>query len=266
MVCYGPMSPPPITLCVLARDEADKIAHALESAKACPWVTELLVHDTGSTDETPAIAERYADRVEHHQWVDFTTNRRQLVDAASHDWVFILDADEQVTPELSAEVTALADADFEAHPIFTMPRRNYLLGRHVRAWDPDRIDRLFDRTRVTWPKRHVHDTRTPTEGTAKPLRHPITHNRHANDFGDYFDGDRYERRAEALAQEMYDRGKRAGLLDLVFRHHLAFWKFYLVKRGFLDGKFGLLIAQKAAFSVQLKYARLWHMQQEKRSP
>ncbi|HEX7009596.1 MAG TPA: glycosyltransferase family 2 protein, partial [Phycisphaeraceae bacterium] len=141
-----------MTVCVLACNEAEKIEHALRSARACLWVKEIVVFDSGSSDATIEIARRHADRVEHHAWVDFSTNRQKIVAAASHDWVFILDADEEISPELSAEVGGLsggtADA-FERHPILTMPRRNYLLGRHVRAWDPDRIDRLFDRRRVT---------------------------------------------------------------------------------------------------------------------
>jgi glycosyltransferase involved in cell wall biosynthesis len=252
---------PPISVCILACNEAGKIEHALKSARACPWVSEIVVFDSGSTDGTPDIARRHADRVEHQPWIDFSTNRQKIVAAAVHDWVFILDADEEISPDLSAEIEALSADTFARHPILTMPRRNYLLGRHVRAWDPDRIDRLFDRRRVTWPQRSVHDYRIPTEGTPFALRQPILHNRHADHWGDYFEGERYARRTDALAHEMYAHGKRVGPLGLWLRPIAAFWKFYLLKRGFLDGSLGLLVAQKAAFSTQLKYARLWHLQQ-----
>ena len=246
---------------MLAFNEADKIADSLASARACPWCDELLVFDSGSTDDTVAIAERYADRVEHHDWVDFTTNRRLLTDSATNDWIFLLDADEQVTPELANEIAALTNTKFKNHPVMTMPRRNYLLGKHVRAWDPDRINRLFDRRRVTWPERSIHDTRIPTEGTENRLSNPILHNANVSYFTDYFDGPRYAKRAEALAREMYDQGRRVGFVGLWLRPWVAFIKFYFLKRGFIDGTFGLMIAQKAAFSVQLKYAYLWYLQQ-----
>lgn len=257
-----PAMPPKISICMLACDEEQKITHALKSARACAWCDELLVFDSGSNDDTVGIARQYADRVEHHAWVNFSTNRRKLVEAATHDWVFILDADEEISPELAAEIAGLSGDMFERHPAMTMPRRNYLLGRHVRAWDPDRIDRLFDRRRVRWPEREVHDYRELTEGTRYELRAPIVHNAHANDWADYFDGARYAARADALAKEMYAQGRRARWIDLWVRPWMAFWKFYLLKGAILDGAFGLLIAQKAAFSVQLKYARLWHMQRE----
>ena len=257
--------PPPVSVCILAKDEARKIGHALDSARACSWVTEIVVFDSGSTDATVEIARRYTDRVEFQPWVDFSTNRRKIVQAARNDWVFVLDADEEISPELSAEISGLPDDRFRAHPIMTMPRKNYLLGRHVRAWDPDRIDRLFDRRRVTWPARSVHDFREPTEGTPLALGRPILHNRHVDDWHDYFDGLRYAHRTEALAREMYEAGKRVGYLGLCLRPCAAFLKFYLLKGGWRDGAFGLLVAQKAALSVQLKYARLWHLQRQARA-
>ena len=255
-----------ISVCILARNEAGKIEHALESARACAWVDEIIVFDSGSTDGTVEIARRFTERVEHQPWVGFSTNRQRIVAAARNDWVFVLDADEEISPELCAEIAALGEDDFRGHPVFTMPRRNYLLGRHVRAWDPDRIDRLFHRGRVRWPKRAVHDYREPLDGTPGALRSALLHNRHANNWRDYFDGERYASRTDELAREMYEDGRRVGFVGLWLRPWWTFVKFFLFRGGFMDGAFGLLIAQKAAFSVQLKYARLWQMQREATQP
>ena len=81
-------------------------------------------------------------------------------------------------------------------------------------------------------------------------------------WSDYFSGKRTDARLMMVARQMFDQGKRATWVSLAFRPWMAFIKFYFLKRGFLDGTFGLLIAQKAAFSVQLKYAALWAVQQE----
>lgn len=245
---------------MLACNEEGKIAHALQSIQASGLADELLIFDSGSTDQTIEIARRHTDRVEHRPWVDFTTNRKLLVQAAAHDWVLVLDADEELSPELAKEIDALPDQAFVDHPIFTMPRRNYMLGRHVKAWDPDRIARLFDRRRIAWPERSVHDRPSPLSGTVAALNGAIEHNRHANDFTDYFDGPRYASRIDALAREMYDQGRRVGWAGLMFRPLGAFAKFYLFKGGFLQGSFGLILAQKAAVATQLKYTRLWDLQ------
>lgn len=256
---------PPISICIAAFNEEGKIRHALESARACDWCSELLVFDSGSKDRTVEIARQWADRVEFHEWTSYAASKQRMTQAASHDWVFILDADEEITPELAREIGALTDEQLRLHPVITMPRRNFLLGRHVRAWDSDRQNRLIDRRRVRWPERAVHDVRLPTEGTELHLKSPLLHNRHADDWSDYFEGERYAGRTEALAREMYERGKRVGMLGLWLRPWATFFKFFLLKGGFTQGAFGVLVAQKAAFSVQLKYAKLWHLQAENRS-
>lgn len=258
--------PPPITVCMLAMNEAEKVRCALESARRCGWCDEIIVFDSGSTDETVAIARELADRVEHHPWENFAANRQAVIAAARNDWVFILDADEEISDALAGEIGTLRDEAFERLAVFTMPRRNYLLGRHVRAWGPDRVARLLNRTRVRWPERLVHDRPEPTQGAVGRLRGALLHKRMVHDWNDYFDGPRYAQRTDALAREMYERGKRIGYCGLMLRPLGAFLKFYVLKRGFLDGAFGLLVAQKAAVSVQLKYARLWEMQHRESRP
>src|SRR5690606_8000276 len=101
----------------------------------------------------------------------------------------------------------------------------------------------------------------PPERTGS-LKGWLEHKRYSDaGFSDYFSGKRMDERLLMVAREMHAQGKRCRWYDLVFRPRIAFWKFYLLKRGFLDGSFGLLIAQKAAVSVQLKYAALWAVQQ-----
>ncbi len=252
--------PPPISICIAAKNEQAKIRAALESARKCPWCSELAVFDSGSTDQTASIAGELADRVESIHWTTYADSKRRMVESARHDWVFILDADEQISPEVADEIARLPDQAFADHAIITMPRRNYLLGRHVRAWDPDRQSRLIDRRRVRWPQRAVHDERIATEGKPLHLAGHLDHNRNSDDFGDYFDGQRYQQRIDAMARELFDQGKRAGYGDLLLRPAAAFIKMYLLKGGFTQGSFGLMIAQKAAVFTQLKYARLWHLQ------
>ena len=257
--------PPSISICVATDDKITTIRQALASARACPWCAELLVFDSGSTDGSYDLAVELADRVERHEWTNYADSKRRMTEAAAHDWVMILDADEQITPALREEIGRLTGEDFRGHPLMTMPRRNYLLGRHVLAWDPDTQSRLFDRRRVAWPDRAVHDYRLPTEGSVKALRGPLLHNADVDEFSDYFEGQRYQQRTEAQAREMFEQGRRVGLCGLWLRPWAAWFKHFVIKGGFLQGSFGLLVAQKAAFSVQLKYARLWHLQQEGRA-
>jgi (heptosyl)LPS beta-1,4-glucosyltransferase len=253
--------PPKISICIACCNEEAKIEYALKSAKACSWCNELLVYDSGSTDRTVEIARKYADRIEFHKWIDYSTSKKNMTHGAINDWVFILDADEEISPCLAQEIADLPGKTFCGHSVMIMPRRNFLLGKYVRSWDPDYQNRLIDRKRVYWPKRSIHDERKPTEGSKLLLKKHLIHNRAVDDFSDYFDGLRYEHRINLMAQELFERGKRTSFLNLFFRPFLTFLKYYILKKGILDGSFGLLIAQKAMVSVQLKYAKLWHLQQ-----
>ncbi len=249
-----------VSVCILAKNEAGKLEHALASVAERPWCDEIVVFDSGSTDDTVQIAQRFTERVERREWVNFSENRQQIVQAAKNDWVFILDADEAVSDTLAEEIGRLDSAALADTAIFTMPRKNFMFGRHVRAWDPDRIDRLFNRTRVRWLDRLVHDTRRPTQGGVRKLSGPILHRQRLDDWADFFDGTRDEKRADALAREALTQGKRARRIDMWFRPGLTYLKFYVVKKSFLQGTFGMLIARKAAVAVHLKYSRMWYLQ------
>ena len=162
----------------------------------------------------------------------------------------------------------MPDTEWDQYDLLLVPRKNYVMNRPVRAWWPDRLTRLFHRHRCTWDGHVLHDTRQASDpSSVKNLQGWLIHKRlSAAGFGDYFSGSRMDDRLMPVARQMYARGKRCHWWDLVFRPWISFWKFYVVKRSFLDGSFGLLIAQKAAVSTQLKYAALWAVQNETRKP
>lgn len=246
-----------VVMCCL--NGADTVEAACLSAA---WADELVVVDAGSTDGTLAIVRRYADRVLEEPWRGFTGQRKFGADAASHDWVFFLDADEEVSPRLAEQVRGLSDAELDGLDLVWVRRNNWVLGRPVRAWRPDWLDRLCHRGRVTWADEALHDKRRPSDPSRqKRLDGWLEHKRLSRaGFADYFSGARLDARLLPVARQMHARGKRVSPLGLWLRPHLAFFKFYVLKLGLLDGTLGLLIAQKAAVSTQLKYAALWAVQ------
>jgi glycosyltransferase involved in cell wall biosynthesis len=221
------------------------------------------VVDSGSTDGTPEIARRHTDRVVHEPWRGYTEQKQFAAAACTHDWVLILDADEEVSDALGRELRALLDdpARLDGLDVADMPRQNFVLGRHVRAWDPDRQARLFHRRRAAWRADALHDTLDPSApGRLGRLAGPLYHKRHSDaGFADYFSGRRMDERLMLVARAAFAQGKRATWADLLVRPPAAFVKFYVAKGGWRDGAFGLLMAQKAWVSVQLKYAALWSL-------
>lgn len=251
----------PITVIICCANVADTLEAACRSAD---WSDELIVVDSGSQDTTAEIATQFAHRYVMEPWRGHSGQKQFAAELARHDWIFFLDGDEQCSPELARELSGLTPDQFDAYDLLLVPRRNYVMGRWVRAWWPDRLTRIFHRRRCSWDGHVLHDTRAPSHPSrTHKLRNPIEHKIHSKaGFHDYFSGKRMDERLVAVARQMHQEGKRCHWWDLVFRTWFAFWKFYLVKRGFLDGVFGLLIAQKAAVSTQLKYAALWAVQEE----
>lgn len=250
---------PKLTIIICCANAEATLGPACATAR---WADELIVVDSGSTDRTPQIAREHADQYVVEPWRGYGGQKKFAAELARNDWVFFLDGDEECSPELAAEWQRYTQADLDRLDLLLVPRKNYVLGRYVRSWWPDRLTRIFHRRRVTWDDEVLHDTRKPSAPTrVRNLAGWIEHKRHSDaGFSDYFSGKRMDERLMMVAQQMHDRGKRATALDLLFRPWLAFIKFYFIKRGFLDGTFGLLIAQKAAVSTQLKYAALWSIQ------
>ncbi len=248
----------PLSVVICCANAEDTLEAACRSVA---WADELVIVDSGSHDRTPEIAQRHATRYVVEPWRGYTEQKKYGCGLATHDWVLLLDGDEECSAALAAQWRAMPAEALEATDLFLVPRRNYVLGCYARAWSPDWQSRVFRRDRVTWPAEALHDARRAAPERTGRLTGWLDHKRHsAAGFSDYFSGRRMDERLLPVARQMYDRGKRARWWDLAFRPAMAFLKFYVFKAGFRDGVFGLLIAQKAASSVQLKYAALWSVQ------
>lgn len=250
-----------ISVIICCANSEDTLAVACRSAR---WADEIIVVDSGSTDRTPDIAREFADRYVHEPWRGYAGQKIFAQELATHDWILFLDGDEECTPRLAQEIADLSVDAMDAHDLYLVPRRNWMFGRPVRAWWPDRLTRLYHRRRCTWNDHALHDTRHASHPSrVGSLRGWLEHKRLSNaGWSDYFSGARLDERLMPVARQMHQRGKHVGMMDLIFRPWAAFFKSFVLKRGFLDGGFGLLIAQKSAVSTQLKYAALWTVQQE----
>ena len=249
-----------ISIAICCANCEDTLEAACRSAK---WADELIVVDSGSTDATAEIAKRHADRYVLEPWRGHAGQKQFATELCRNDWVFFVDGDEECSPDLVQELGAMTQPQLDQLDLLLVPRRNYVMGRYVRAWSPDYLTRIFHRCRCAWNDHVLHDTRVASDRSrVRKLRGYLIHKRHsAAGFGDYFSSQRMNERLVPVAKQMHERGRRCQLLDLAFRPLMAFLKFYVLKGGFLDGTFGLLIAQKAAVSTQLKYAALWAQQQ-----
>lgn len=250
-----------VSVIICCANSEHTLGHAIESVR---WADEVVVVDSGSRDRTAEVAQRY-DFVRYVQepWRGHVGQKRFATELCRHDWVFIVDGDEECSPRLAAEIAAIPDDEAERCDLFLVPRHNYVMGRYVRAWGPDHLTRLFHRVRCSWGDHVLHDTRhASSPERVQKLRGWLEHKRHSRGaFSDYFDGKLEDGRLVQVARQMYQQGRRCRPSDIWLRPAVTFLKFYFVKGACLDGLFGLMIAQKAARGTQLKYAALWSVQQ-----
>ncbi len=242
---------PKLTVTVITRNEAERVPAALESVA---WADEIVVVDSGSTDETAAVARRFTDRVVERAWTGYIDQKNHAAGLASHDWIFSLDADERVTPELAREIRGVLSAE----PVprgFRVPRVSCYLGRWIRTtdWYPDYQLRLYDRRHGRWSGRYVHES-VEVGGPVGRLRCDLQHLPYRDIAHHLQTIDRYTTLA---ARQMAEDGRRAGLMDIVARPPLAFLRNYVVRGGVRDAGPGLVISLLNSYYVMLKFAKLW---------
>lgn len=244
---------PKLSVTVITLNEAANLAAALESVR---WADELVVVDSGSTDDTVAIARRYTDRVITTGWPGYVAQKNFAATHASHDWILSLDADERVSDTLAAEIRAVLAHD-PAPAGYRMPRVTFHLGRWIRGtdWYPDHQLRLYDRRRARWTGRLVHES-VSADGEVGQLRAELQHYAYRDIAHHLRTMDRYTTLA---AQQMFEEGRRASWPELLAHPVAAFLRNYVLRTGFAEGMPGLVISLMNAAYVGLKYAKLWEL-------
>ena len=248
-----------ISATVITLNEEENLAAALESLT---FADEIIVVDSESTDRTVEIARRFTDNVITQKFLGYAAQKNIAAEQASHDWVFNLDADERISPELAREIEALKKADAVSIAAYEMPRKVFYLGRWIRhaGWYPDYKVRLYNRKQAAWQGDYVHES-VKTDGQVAKLRGDLLHYtvRSASEHHLRIDG-----YTTLSAQEAFARGKRASFASIALAPLATFIKTYIFKLGFLDGIPGLAIAYFAAQYVFLKNLKLWDMRRKDR--
>ena len=241
-----------LTACIITFNEADRIDACLRSLDFCD---ELIVVDSHSTDGTRERAAALGARVIERDWPGYRSQKQFAVDAARHDWVLCLDADERVSAELRREIAALKRDGFAANAGWSVPRITEYFGRFLRHGNayPDRLVRLFDRRRGGWRGYEIHEN-TRVSGPLGRLRGHLEHFPYRS-LAEH--QSRMQRYADLMAQALYQEGRRCGLTPLLVNPQWRFVRGYLLRLGFLDGWRGLVFALIEANYVRRKYLGLY---------
>lgn len=245
---------PTLSVYIICMNETEMLADCLESVK---WADEIIVLDSGSTDDTLEIAKRYTDKIYvSDHWQGFGIQKQRAQSYATGDWVLSIDSDERVTPELKEEILTVVKENNQDN-VYAVPRLPDVFGHFLRhgGWYPARKVRLYARNKGQYGSQRVHEklefnANVNTVNLKSDLLHYT-----------YRDLEHYLVKSAQYATEWsiqrQQRGKKSSLLKGFLHGVGCFIKIYFIKAGFLDGKYGLLIALLSGHSTFAKYADLW---------
>jgi glycosyltransferase involved in cell wall biosynthesis len=239
----------PFSVVIIAKNAATPLPACLASAS---FADEILVVDSGSQDDTAAVAAKLGARVLQKDWLGFGAQKQFAVNAARHDWVLCLDADERVSASLRASILeALAAPATQA---YTMARCNRFMGSWLRHGEgyPDWNLRLFDRRYARWSDDTVHE-KVLTDAPVARIQGDLLHDS-AETIACYLD--KQNRYTSMQAEALFKAGKRASVAQLLLSPALRFIKFYFLRLGFLDGTAGLVHIAIGCSNSFHKYAKL----------
>lgn len=245
--------PARLSVVMIAKNAADLLPDCLASVA---WADEIVLLDSGSTDDTVNVARVAGVQVHvNTDWQGYGIQRQRAQQFATGDYVLMIDTDERVTPELQQAIQRVLAAP-QPDAVYSIARRNYFLGRFMRhsGWYPDRVMRLYPRTRYQYNDNLVHESLACDGSTVIALDGDLLHLT-CRDFASF------QRKqlnyATAWAQERHQRGKRTSLAGIFSHTAGAFLKTLVLRGGVLDGKQGWLLAVVNAQYTFNKYTELW---------
>ena len=246
-----------LSVIIVTKNESEHIARCLASVS---WADEIIIFDSGSTDNTVEICKKYTSHVYETDWPGFGPQKQRALNKATGEWILSIDADEQITTELRSEIQLAIQNQQAAHG-FEIPRLSSYCGKQIKhgGWWPDYVLRLFQKKEGEFSNSIVHE-RVMVNGSIRQLKNPLLH-------------DSYTSLEEVLsktnnysslgAKMLFDKGKNSSLIQAILRAVWTFFRTYFIKASFLDGEQGVMLAISNAEVTYYKYLKLHLLNQQK---
>ena len=239
-----------LSVVIITKNEEKNIRRCLESVK---WADEIIIVDSQSEDRTLEIAQEFNAKIYSPEWRGYGPAKQDGVKHASYDWILSVDADEEVTSDLTQEIQSVLSSD-NTKAGYYMPRKTNFLGKWINHsnWYPDYVLRLFNKQHGGFNDNVVHEA-VEINGEIAYLKNDLLHYSYPH-LDEYFR--KFNIYTLMGAEELLKRGKKAGFFEICVKPTAAFIKHYFIKKGFLDGLEGFLISFLSAVAVMVKYAKL----------
>lgn len=251
------MTRPTLSVILITKNEAELVGQCLESVK---WADEIIIVDSGSTDDTVSICRRYTNHVVVTDWPGFGQQKNRALAMATSEWVLSIDADEEVTPPLAQEIQDILMAPTAAG--YTLPRLSSYCGRFMKhsGWWPDPVLRLFRRDAGKFTDARVHE-RVVVNGQTQALKQTLLHHSYRSLDQVLHKVNHY---SEESAIALQSKSRRASLSTAIGHGLWTFIRTYIIKRGFLDGREGFILAVSNAEGTYYRYLKLMYLNESVR--
>jgi glycosyltransferase involved in cell wall biosynthesis len=244
----------PISVTIITRNEEARLRDAILSVSS--FASEIVVVDSESTDKTVDIARELGAKVFRKPFIGFGQQKNFAQDQVQEEWILNIDADERVTPKLENELRTffLSGQDARCAGGF-VPRKTWYLNRWIMhgGWYPNYLLRFSRKDSGRWTEPNLHEA-LKVKGECFQFQAPLEHYSFPNQRSHILKNLEYAAMAE---RTLKDSGKTSGIFDIIVRPVYKFFDMYLIKRGFLDGVSGFLIAVHSAYAMFLRYAYLY---------
>lgn len=246
-----------LSVIIITRNEESNILACLESVA---WADEIIVVDSGSTDATVDICREFGALVHAHDWPGFGTQKNRALSYATNEWVFSIDADERVTPELCTSIKTALQDDLGCSA-YRISRLSSYCGRFMRhsGWYPDRIVRLFKREAARFTDALVHES-VEVQGKIGLLKGELLHYSYEDLEQVLNKANQY---SSAAARMLQGRGRKSSMSGAVMRGMWTFVRTYFLQRGFLDGREGFMVAVSNAEGTYYRYLKLMLLNEQR---
>jgi glycosyltransferase involved in cell wall biosynthesis len=242
-----------ISVVIITLNSQNTLQKVLEAVE---WVNEIVVVDSGSTDNTVKIATEFGAKVSYKKFEGYGLQKQFATEQALHDWVLCLDDDEVVTPELKHEILNISNKEADCQG-FYIPVSLFFLGKVLRFSKEYKNPqlRLFNKKAGQWNNAVLHE-KVQIDGKTKVLQNHILHYSYSS-LEDYFA--KFNRYTSYAAQDLATKGKNGSMLKVITRFPVTFFKIYLLHGAFLDGYPGFVWSILSAMYPVVKYAKLREM-------
>jgi glycosyltransferase involved in cell wall biosynthesis len=239
-----------ISAIIITKDEEHSIRECLQSIS---WVDEIIVVDSGSKDQTLKICKEFGAKVYIKSWEGFGAQKNEALKHAKQKWILSIDADETITPELKKEIIAILRSNNPSEA-YSIPRRSFYCGKLIRfsGWQSDFVIRLFQKKFCKFSNDLVHE-RVLVDGITLKTKSYMIHNA----FKDFEEVIKKINVYSSLSASMlFKKNKKGSLTKAIFYAFWSFIKTYIIKLGFLDGKYGLMLSISNAEGTYYRYIKL----------